>query len=122
MKPSRKHLIISPCIFFAGLISLSSFTLTSIAGQDFVYHKEIGAACSESTVPAEVYKLMPGVYDSFPKGPCPLLNSKGKEKFGGCKALSGEGVVWYYDMPEFQGVNDKAEVKAGCAEWIPVDS
>lgn len=93
-----------------------------MADQSIVYHSEIGASCSEAAVTAEIYNLMPDAIDSSSKGPCPFINSKGKEKFGGCKALSGEGVVWYYDMPEFQGVNDKAEVKAGCADWVPVHS
>ena len=114
--------ITTHCMSFVCLISLSAFALTSIADQDIVFHSETEAACSEATMTREMYEIIPDVVDSSSKGPCPLISSKGKKMFGGCKGLSGDGVVWYYDMPEFYGANFKAEIKEGCAEWVSVDS
>jgi len=122
MNTLRKFLITKRCISFVSLISLSSFAANSMADQDIVFHSETEAACSEATMTKEMYRIIPDVVDSSSKGPCPLINSKGKEKFGGCKALSGDGVVWYYDMPSFYGANFKDEIKDGCAEWVPVES
>lgn len=122
MNTHWKHPIISRCILFVGLISLTSFASHSMAGGDMIFHIEVETACMELTMDKEEYAVMSGVVAAYSKGRCPPVSSKGKKVFGGCKDLAGGETVWHYDMPDVQGANFKTEVKQDCAEWIPVDS
>lgn len=123
MNTLRKYPITKRCISFVGLLSLSSFALTGVADQGVVLHKEMEAACLETTMTRQVYNMIPDAADIYSKGACPSVSSRGKKIFGGCKHLSGEGIDWYYDMPAFYSdPNFKAEIKKSCADWVSVGS
>lgn len=111
-KPITQYLTTIIC-----LTALSSFSIKSMAEEVIVVHKEVDASCTESTLTKEMYNMLA---EFTSKGACPRINSKGKEIFGGCKPLSGDGMIWFYDMPEFYGSNFKADIKEGCDEWLTV--
>ena len=108
---------------FVCLISMSAFSLTSMADENIVIHKGDDVSCTEMTVSRQMYNMIPDLAANTSKGTCPPINAKGNEMFGGCKDLQGDDFNWYYDVPEFYSdSNFKAEIEAGCAEWAPARS
>ncbi|UZE97784.1 hypothetical protein [Alkalimarinus alittae] len=110
IKPTSARIVFS--------LYLILFSITSNAETGVVVHGETEEACSETVMTTQMYDMMSGMME-VSKGACPLVNAKGKEIFGGCKHLSGDGVDWFYDIPEFySGPNFKTEIQKSCDEWV----